>query len=299
MELQKYIDLPINAETIESFSYLHRIFGKNNVMLNQIYFKNGLPVNVDYARFIKPICTSIRTDFDASFAPKTNAIISELTHGLITNIVDRPSPDTMMVLLNIIYFKEQWLHSFNKRTSKMGVFRSDVQRNEMMMHLDSTDLMYYEDHTKQVVELPYKNRLFKMGFILPKSTISTNEIFEVLNSNNLQEASVIVTIPKFKSRVRLDLKNAFEQLGLKSMFNESANFGKMLTDPKNYYISKVLHEAVINVDEEGTEASAVTLMNVSFNCAPSISRKIYFTADHPFVYYIKFKGYTLFLGYYK
>lgn len=296
-ELQQHIKLPITDDTIKSFEHLHKILGQNNMIVNKMYFRNDSPVNVSYAKFIQPICEALKTNFDDSFAPQTNEMISKLTHGLINNIVEKPDMQTVMILLNIIYFKEQWKYSFDKSLTRTGVFHSATPRQEKMMHLDEQDLMYYEDDIKQVVELPYKNRLFTMGFILPKqkTNLLTRDIYDVLKNRRLQKETVHVTIPKFESKAKFDLKKAFEMLGMSSMFEPSANFDKMFTKKDNYYISKALHEAVIKVDEEGTEASAATTM---YTNSFAIHDTHNFVADHPFVYYIKFNGLTMFLGYF-
>ena len=106
--------------------------------------------------------------------------------------------------------------------------------------------------------------------------------------SHLSSRIVNVSIPKFKQQYRNDLNDIIKQLGVKTIFDTSANFGHIFasTGHTNYFVSKVIHEAVITVDEKGTEAAAMTAI-ITLDSAFSRDRPIIFNANHPFAYYIR------------
>src|SRR5439155_10515776 len=187
----------------------------------------------------------------------TNNLIKELISNNDINST------TCMLLLNTLYFKGQWKDSFKKYLTTKEKFKmlSNNIKDVDMMTIQKT-FPYYEDENYQLLELPYKSD-FSFGILLPKKTfIFPVEVADYFNKLNY--AKVECYIPKFTQRNKMSLKDTFQKLGVKSLFND-ADFSRMTSD-QNISVSDIIHEVVVIIDEEGTEASAATAIVMMRNC---------------------------------
>ncbi|CAI6353357.1 unnamed protein product [Macrosiphum euphorbiae] len=173
--------------------------------------------------------------------------------------------DTALVLVNALHFKSDWAHKFDY--VKDGSFYATPSNmiTVKMMYLKE-DLQYYHDSILKftALELPYKNNDFKMIILLPEAKDGL-EILEnnlsIINlhaiSNNMTQTYVYVKLPRFKLEQSVQLEKTLSNLGCPTMFTSEANFSNIVEDGE-LYVSKVSHKAYIDVDENGTEAAAVT-----------------------------------------
>ena len=232
---------------------------------------------------------------------KINQWVKKNTGGMIKEILNRNlSSQTKMALLNAIYFEGKWEKKFEKENTEKYPFYGKEKETEVdMMCMDDESFSYLERNGLRAVELPYKNSSIVMDVILPAdrqddvfevfSGLSEEEkmdFFKRLSESELQDITTLC-IPKFETEYSKDeeIKTALQRLGMKSAFDEeNADFGKISKHP--LYISEIIHKAKIQVEENGTKASATTAIIFKENCVLKTENTL-FVADHPFIYVIR------------
>jgi serpin B len=211
---------------------------------------------------------------------------------------------TRLVLTNAIYFKGTWVWQFDKGDTYDANFKVNDEKNVTvkMMRLtgEKPRFNYTENEELQMLELPYKGNDVSMLIILPKEK-SVNEIGKELSSEKLKELkssmenlNLPVYLPKFKFETKSLLSDILQSMGMKEAFSDNADFSGM-TGQKDLQISEVIHQAYVDVNEEGTEAAAATaIVMKSMSARPPAS----FKADHPFIFIIQQRdtGNILFMG---
>ncbi|MGY2802106.1 serpin family protein [Thermostichus sp. MS-CIW-25] len=216
-----------------------------------------------------------------------NGWVAERTQGKINRIVDRLSREDLMVLLNAIYFKGEWTQPFDpERTQTQPFTRLDGRRVRVPMMVQSGRYDYLETEQLQVVSLPYGEGELEMLILLPKKGVKLESLRAELSPETWQEwtgslrpRAGSVRIPRFELAYETDLTSVLQQLGLGVAFSNRADFSQMTPEPAR--ISKVLHKAAIEVNEEGSEAAAATGVIVS-RTAVDRQEPFQFVADRPF-----------------
>lgn len=253
-----------------------------------------------------------------------NSWVSKNTNGKIDEIVN-PSMFTSLtraVLANAIYFKGDWVHKFDKDDTKDEDFTLESGQTVKvpMMKLVDNDLefRYAESDGVQILELPYKGDKLSMLVLLPRTETPPNvqndehapeitsmdELESILSADKLTEwrsklspTEVHIYLPKFTFETSYSLKDHLSAMGMDIAFadNGSADFSGM-DGTKLLYIDKVLHKAFVDVNEEGTEAAAATVVFMVFTSVGP--RYVEFRADHPFIFLIQENrsGNILFMG---
>ena len=216
-------------------------------------------------------------------------------------------PLTRLVLTNAIYFKGDWVKQFDKKDTQERDFTTStgntVKAQMMSLTHDQADINfnYTETDEAQVLELPYSGNELSMLIILPKSDLSSLE--SSLSSDKLKEWRSNLTsekvdqiyLPKFKFDTKYFMADTLSAMGMPTAFSSGADFSGM-DGTKSLFISSVIHQAFVEVNEEGTEAAAATAVIVGETAAPI--QNIIFNADHPFLFIIQQRdtGNILFLG---
>mgnify|MGYP001604619083 CR=1 FL=1 len=236
-----------------------------------------------------------------------NAFIEEQTNDKIKDLIPQRVLDEMtrLVLTNAIYFKGTWEWEFDKSDTQEQDFKitpDNIVKTPMMyMKPEKTDFNYADTGELQILELPYKGNDISMLVILPTENLEDIEPFlttENLNDwkSQMQETPLdAIYLPKFEFDTKYFMKDTLSALGMPTAFSRSADFSGMTTK-KQLYISAVIHQAYVKVDEKGTEAAAATAV-VGSTTSAGPSRNV-FRADHPFIFIIQEKetGNILFLG---
>jgi serpin B len=211
---------------------------------------------------------------------------------------------TRLVLTNAIYFKGRWAATFDpKKTSATPFTLQDGKTTVVAPMMTQTDRFHYaEDSLLQALELPYSGQRLSMLVLLPQKGVRLSQVEKALTSDNLTRwrsamtpEEVQVYLPKFKTTLRFLLNQPLKALGIHDAFDEfKANFSGM-TGRSNLFISKAIHKAFVDVNEEGTEAAAATAVVMD---TKSLRRGFVFRANRPFVFMIldKKSGTILFLG---
>jgi serpin B len=158
---------------------------------------------------------------------------------------------------------------------------------------NSISSWYYEDKYCEIIDIPYENKDISLLILLPKTYKKLKKVEKQLNyeyyQNYLNQKSlkrIQLSLPKFNTESEFDLNESLNNLGIKEAFTMSADFSG-ITEKEKLYISKVVHKANIELDEEGTEAAAATAVVMRKTTAMPIEDVVIFKADRPFIYMIR------------
>jgi len=236
-----------------------------------------------------------------------NDYISKQTNDKIKNIIDDVDEFTKVILTNAIYFKGDWLNSFDKNFTQKQDFRVSSTNTKQvdMMGMNGESFNYFGDNKLQIIELPYKDNKLSMLVMLPKNdldSIKSNLTADQLNQYRSKMSQTEINslkIPKVKFDTKYDLVSPLGKLGMTSAFSSNANLSG-INGKKDLKISDIIHKAYIDVNEQGTEAAAATAIVMANGAAEGAEEPkiINFIADHPYVFLIQDNetGNILFLG---
>ena len=219
------------------------------------------------------------------------------TNGKISKIIDRISPITKMILLNAIYFESKWnipfLQSIKKNFFNFG--RKDKISRIDIMDSEIINRPYMENEQFQVVKLEYINKQFESIVILPKENIDIETFIQNFDYNNykniingLKSVKVNLFLPKFKIEYNASLKEFLINLGAKKCFTGSAEF-KGISKKISLFFNDVIQKTYINVNEDGTQAAAVTMIDMGETASgEEYEEKIYLmNVNRPFLFIIR------------
>ena len=220
-----------------------------------------------------------------------NSWVAQNTEGKIKDLLgpNAVTDQTRLVLTNTIYFKGDWSSAFDTEATTKDVFHINAETTTKidMMTQKPKDFAYYEEDGLQAIELPYKGDDVAMYIYLPQELtsfdkeISTQKMQQI--TKQMRKTKVWIKMPKFKTRYKLDTKEILQEMGMKDAFALSADFSGM-NGNKELRITKVIHEAFVAIDEEGTEAAAATGVVMGRKSAPRPPRR--FFVNRPFVFVI-------------
>ena len=218
------------------------------------------------------------------------------THGKIEKILDNFDPDTVMILLNAIYFKGIWAKEFpGNRTLANNFYNfndeSKVAKKDFMSIQEYFN--YYEDKEMQSIELPYTKDSMSAIIILPNQDIDINDFIQDLNDEKLQKIikrmnkeEVALKLPKFELEFSSLLNDALKEMGMVDAFEkEKADFTG-IGDIKDLSVSRVIQKSYLKVDEKGTEAAAATVVDIT---TESIHRYNEMNVNRPFLFMLRNK----------
>lgn len=271
---------------------------------NSLWYKTGFSVKPDFLKVNSDYFNAYikELDFSQAWAVDTiNNWCSKETNKLIPTIINQIPSNAVMYLMNAVYFKGIWSKQFDKTKTTELTFTNETgnQMNVNMMSMKDT-FAYAQTDIAQYLEIPYGNKAFSMTVILPADNITTNDVLNTLTADNwsvalnsLTEQQVTVYLPRFKVTNSFNLNQELQDMGMKLAFTDAADFSNIAAVPLK--ISYVIHNTYCTVDEEGTEAAAVT----SIGIVTSAERQpIIFNVNKPFVFVIREKstGVILFIG---
>lgn len=226
---------------------------------------------------------------DPSAVDAINAWAKEQTKGLIPEIVQEIPKQTVAALANAVYFSDRWVWEFNEKDTQKLVFHSAKGDTDAMFMLhDGTGIPYYEDAGMQAVDLSFKSG-GGMTILLPKDkdagkllgSLSGERFSEILA--NAGHATGKLLLPRFKMDSAYTLNDALKAMGV-PLFDANDPKLTALVQSTPAYIAAALHKAVIEVDEKGTTAAAVTVEMMAGSAMPLPTAPFSMTCDHPFVF---------------
>jgi len=246
--------------------------------VNLLWCSERVQVRPEHAAKLRDVYDADVATFDfgaADAVPRINAWVDEKTKGKINNIVDVLSPLASMVAVNAIYFKGRWMRPFERKVTRDALFTTATgQKKQPPMMLQSGRYSYYEDRKLQAVVLPYEGGL-AMYVILLAAGSDAQQFQQSLDSGawesrlaRFEEADGTIQIPRFKLDYRAQLEQALKALGMERAFDpDRAEFDGVRAEHFPVWIDQVLHRAVAEVNEEGTEATAATAALVCVSSA--------------------------------
>jgi serpin B len=311
-----------NEQLLEDLLNLRQQFltGAQHEQVN-MSMANSIWMDTTYADFQKAYMARVEQVFEEAIhyvqfkrsdqtSEDMNLWISEKTNGTIQKSVrpedfiskSRPGiiEEPGLVVINAVCFQAPWGSKFDAESTDMMPFHIDEATTEdaMMMHQNSL-LLYSEDEDVKFLEIPYIDASYSMYFILPQEVLSVGELMDLITEKRIATLKrkayshkVDVLLPKFTMHGHLDMKHALTEMGVEQAFDsQKADFDKMIKkkiQAFRIYISQILHDGYIEVNEEGTEAAAATTtIHYSFGCsAPPPPVAVDFHADHPFLFLI-------------
>ncbi|HEY1169246.1 MAG TPA: serpin family protein [Candidatus Limnocylindrales bacterium] len=244
-------------------------------------------------------------DFQADPAGACKLIdgwVSDQTEGRIPKLLASLDPTTRLVLVNAIYLKAPWQTPFDPSATKNAPFtRSDGSEISVpTMTLDMTEARYASGSGWQAVEIPYVGGSLAMTIVVPDDLAAFEGGLDAARfaqvTTALQTANVNLTLPRFSIETKTDLASALSGMGMPLAFDpDRADFSGITTQEK-LFISAVIHQANISVDEKGTEASAATAVVMVASLVPAHS--VTLNVNRPFLYAVRdtSTGAILFLG---
>jgi serpin B len=275
---------------------------------NSIWYRDDININALFAETNQRFYgASVRgLNFSSAGASDTiNSWVSTSTKGKIHAIVPKPiPPDMMLYLINAAYFKGTWTHQFEKTLTRDAPFYSSNGTKQVKLMSQRVTLPYTEKATYQAIELPYGDSLFTSIVVLPRPNVDietfasemTGKSWSALTAN-LRKAKGTVFLPKFKIEYEKSLNEALKAMGLGNAFGNNADFSR-ISSQRGFAISDVRHKTFVQVDEEGTEAAAVTSIGVATYRAYHPESPFVMRVDRPFIFAIveRTTGALLFVG---
>jgi serine protease inhibitor len=302
-------------EINESYKYILETFISLDpkvklCIANSIWYRNNFSVEPDFISINQQY-------FDASVTPLDftdpasvgviNAWVNNKTNQLIPKILDGIPAEAVMYLINAVYFKGQWKYQFEKSKTRPEPFYladgTEIQAQSMLQH---ENYAYLQGTGFKAVELPYNQGNFAMTILLPDAGKTVNDVINQLsqenwNSWNAQFAGrdIQLQLPKFKYAYEEKLmKPILSAMGMGIAFDPNSADFTGINHEGGLYISEVKHKTFIEANEEGTEAAAVTSVEVGVTSAGPDPQPLFLKIDKPFVYFIREKstGTILFIG---
>lgn len=241
-----------------------------------------------------------------------NTWVEEQTENKIKELLKPGTVSTMtrLALVNAIYFKGNWMNKFDAANTKEMPFHVESDHSKPVQMMYQTKKLFYNyvpDLGLQILGLPYVDEELLMYILLPEdpsagsngvhqieSSLTQEKIDEWTDLGNMESVDVCVHLPKFKMEEDYELNEPLAKMGMADVFCSSKADLSGMNGEGGLFLSTVAHKAFVEVNEEGTEAAAATAGIVSF----CMFREEHFTADHPFLFFIKHKASNsiLFLG---
>lgn len=266
-------------------------------LANSIWYKTGFPVKQSFLNVNTNFFNSYikELDFTQSWAKDSiNNWCAKKTNNLIPSIVDNIPPEAVMYLVNAVYFKGTWTKKFDKNKTYETTFTNEQSQVNSINMMSATDSFpYLKDNVAQYVDLPYGNKAYSMTVILPLAGKSTSDVLSALTPtrykeilNSFTKQKVILAMPRFKTGCKYLLNTELQNMGMHLAFSAGS---ADLTGIANaeLYINNVIHKTEVEVTEEGTEAAAVTAVEVG---TTSIEESNAMLMNKPFIFVIREKS---------
>ncbi len=309
-----HLTLPPQAQDSAVQALIRHINGDGNPRLyelavaNALWGQSGMSFNIDFVnRLNRHYGASFESvDFlrDAEKARQTiNVWVEQKTKEKIPELLKTGTIDsqTELVLTNAIYFKGRWRNAFNKLlTRDDDFFLANGEKAQIPFMQLTEHFLYVEGPDYQALELPYVGDELSLLVVLPKARGGLAKVEQRLSSvtnQKMRSSEIDVTLPRFKMTSGFEMKDVLSKMGMPLAFESGADFSG-INGRGGIAISAVIHEAFVDVNEEGTEAAAATGVLMARGAKIKKREPVVFRADHPFVVLIRDSrtGCILFMG---
>jgi len=300
----------INQSTAELLSKLKSSDPKVELLIaNSLWARQGVEFNQDFLnrnrQFFGAEVASL--DFNSPQAVnRINGWVSQNTKGKIPSIIDQINNDLVLFLINAVYFKGQWQKEFEKKlTREMPFHLAGGSAKQTPLMSQSGNFQYLRGEAFQAISLPYGQGGTSLYLFLPNEESSLDNLLKGLDYQKWQQwitqfrsSPGDIKIPRFKMEYSHELSGSLKALGMGLAFARGkADFSGMRKQG-GLFISEVKHKAIIEVNEEGTEAAAATSVGMRTTSMRPVQQRFSFIADRPFLLAIRDQqtGAVLFMG---
>lgn len=282
---------------------------------SRLYVDSTLEVNENFQKFKAQLGkegSAETVDFadTTAAASQINEYVAGVTRGHIPRLLDASSlnQDTRLVLVNALYFKGPWLDQFKKEDTKLGKFFTPSGPKEvpfMSGTLKKSPMLLALKKEVAAVALPYSDSRLRLYVFMPddlqsfESRMAGNPDYledivtdmELTGLERSYEEEIHITMPRFKLSAeenRLDLKKLFQSLGARTMFNQGRADFSGITGDRELFVSAFVHQADIDVNEDGTEAAAGTGVVMTMRMMPVPKTPVHVVINKPFVFQLRY-----------
>lgn len=296
----QFVALNITASAVIRLrSLLHRLHQSNGTTLsNNVFIDRNFHLTPDFMlstkEFFKANIASI--DFSDKKAKKTiNELIGASSDSDLQNALEYLSPNTKLLLLNILIFKREWKYKFDPRRSKKRPFftqEGEQKSADSMILTNTIETGMSEELNCTAVKLPFRGGALSFVVLLPRPGTTVSQLISNLNApalklmleKNMQRSKTKLVIPKFRMEWSDSLVQPLRQIGINRIFDaQYANFTGISDHSTGLFVGDLRQKVVISVDESGSRASAAT--SASFR-QRSLSLDDEFVVNRPFVFMI-------------
>jgi serine protease inhibitor len=223
-----------------------------------------------------------------------NDWVAKATENRITDLIQQP-PKPPLVLVDAVYFKGAWEHPFSATQDSPGQFnREHGGPCQVTMMKCGLSAPYLETDDFQAVKLPYNGGGLEMLLLLPAKATGLSAVLQSLSKgfwkqtiDKFSEGSGTISLPRFKATFRDSLVSPLTQLGIKAIFEPSKDFAPMFEDTRKFYVSNIIQQTYLRVDENGSEAAAATEVQIEASTIRLPSKKPFnLVFDRPFLFAI-------------
>lgn len=309
--LQTALNLPNAQRTADEYHkfllYISKISSVTFNAANKIFIRDKLYIKEDIQAFLENKYFSPAQNLNFANNDESlkaiNKWVESKTNKMIKDLV-KPGmldPNTSIILVNAMYFQGIWLYKFPKIEKQQFHLLDNTSKLVDMMMIDG-EFNYFDDITMRakVLELPYRGEEVSMLVFVPHERTGIKELENTLLTyewenvyRTMTKQSVTVILPKFKAEFEFSMRSTLEQMGLSVIFSNKAEFSQLADQSLDLKVHDVVQKTFIEVNEEGTEASATAGI-----CIQPINMPTFVNANHPFMFTLNFKSANYFPFYY-
>jgi serpin B len=262
---------------------------------NALWTQSGLSISSEFLKlshdYFDAAAESLNFEGDPGKAADViNGWVKQRTHGKIPEIIENPSRSTVLVITDAVYFKGRWSLPFDKKKTEPRTFHLQGGGSvtpPMMSQNGKYD--YFETNSFQAIRLPYGNDRLAMYVFLPRKNTRLPDFLRSLDESHWREwtrklarSKGEIVLPGFESTYSQQLNNALKAMGMSVAFGPQADFSRLRPPPPPLRIDAVEHKTYVKVDEEGTEAAAVTSVGIVAMAVIASPPPFQMVVDHPF-----------------
>ena len=247
---------------------------KDNLMYANSAWFNSITGNLEInSNFENRIKEYLNTDiqmliFNQFTKENLNEWINKRTNGFIESLFLNTNATDVMYMINAAAFNMDWETPYGASDIKQGTFVNINKTVASVEMMTSKEKYYIEDNNAIGFIKEYSNPRYKFIALLPDQTTNVYAYIKGMSSNNLnkmlngvKEEKVLVTMPKFTAEQTLNLKNAYTNMGMSTLFADYADYTGFMKNGKNIYISKLFHKSKLEVGKTSTQGSGVSTVN--------------------------------------
>lgn len=306
LELENLLGLERETNRVSLKTVYENNFYKNNKgilrLANSIWFKNNFPIEQEYLQVLADnfYAESYQTDFDDEGHQNIVDWINYYTENFLELTKDKfpVQRNTIILLLNTIYFENKWKIPFDEYLTKENDFYTSSGKVKAEFMTRSAGSKYKAYDKYQVAEDYFENDA-SITYILPNEGLNVFDLLSkevlanALNPENKEITRVCFTVPKFKYFSNFALNDSLQKLGVNEVFSQTSNCLELMSKGGGLFVSHVKQNAGIEFSEAGVKAAAVT----SISTVTSAFEELPFVLNRPFIYIIKDAyGIPLFIG---